>query len=71
MSEIRVDRIEPLGNSVNLVGVTTFSHTGSLDIPGGTEEQRPSDPALGQIRYILGELTNAVEYYNGTDWKVI
>ena len=71
MSEIRVDKIQPVlsGGTVTLTGITTFSgSSGALSPPGGTVEQRTSSPSVGQIRFILGDLGNAVEYYNGTTW---
>jgi len=70
MSEIRVNTIQPeiTGGSLTFTGITTFSGTGSLTLPGGTLEQRPSPLVAGQIRVIQGELGNAVEYYNGTSW---
>ena len=42
MSEIRVDKIQPVinGGTVTLTGITTFSGTGSLTPPGGLPEQR-------------------------------
>lgn len=73
MSEIRVDKIQPVlsGGTINLTGITTFSSTGSLSPPGGTLEQRTSQPTAGQIRFVQGDLINAVEYYNGTIWVQI
>ncbi len=70
MSEIRVDKIEPGLNGGNLTftGITTFSSTGSLTIPVGTVDQRPSVIIPGQIRAIQGELTTVMEYYNGNKW---
>jgi len=73
MSEIRVDKIQPVinGGTVTLTGITTFSGTGSLTPPGGTVTERTSAPRAGQIRAVLGELGNAVEYYNGTTWTQV
>lgn len=73
MSEIRVDKIQPVinGGTVTLTGITTFSGTGSLTPPGGLPEQRTSAPRAGQIRFVQGDLGNAVEYYNGTTWTQI
>ena len=73
MSEIRVDTIQPeySGGSLTFTGITTFSGTGSLTLPGGTEAQRPSAPVAGQIRVVQGDLTNAIEYYNGTSWTQV
>ena len=73
MSEIRVDTIQPelTGGSLTFTGITTFSSTGSLTLPGGTTEQRPSVPVAGQIRVVQGDLTNAIEYYNGTSWTQV
>ena len=74
MSEIRVDRIqsEVTGGSLTFTGITTFSSTGSLTLPGGTEAQRPSAPVAGQIRVVQGDAyVNAIEYYNGTSWTAV
>ena len=74
MSEIRVDRIQPeiTGGSLTFTGITTFSNTGSLTLPGGTTEQRPSAPVAGQIRVVQGDnFVNAIEYYNGTSWTQV
>lgn len=71
MSEIRVDKIEPMTSGGNIVisGITTFSE--GFSIPGGDPSQRPSNPNVGQIRYVNGEITNMVEYYNGINWVQI
>ena len=71
MSELRVDKIQAEVSTINLTGITTFSGTGSLTLPGGTEAQRPSAPVAGQIRVVQGEIGNAIEYYNGTSWTVV
>jgi hypothetical protein len=70
MSEIRVDKIQPVinGSTVTLTGITTFSGTGSLTPPGGLPEQRTSSASRGQIRFVQGDIGNAIEYYNGTSW---
>jgi len=49
-------------------GITTFSGTGSFSIPGGNIDQRPSGPLVGQIRYVKGDVSAALEYYNGSSW---
>lgn len=71
MSEIRVDKIEPntLGGDIVISGITTFSS--GFYIPGGNVSQRPADALAGQIRYVEGEVTYMVEYYNGTNWVQI
>ena len=71
MSELRVDKIQAEVSTINLTGITTFSGTGSLTLPGGTIKQRPSAPVAGQIRVVQGDLTNAIEYYNGTSWTQV
>lgn len=72
MSEIRVNTIQPeiSGGSLTFTGITTFSGTGSLTLPGGTSAQRPSAPVAGQIRVIQGDLIS-LEYYNGTSWTQV
>ena len=71
MSVIRVGTIQSPSGTVTFTGITTFSGTGSFSIPGGDETQRPSSPVAGQIRYVSGDLTNAVEYYNGSSWVTV
>ena len=72
MSELRVDKIQAEVSTINLTGITTFSGTGSLTLPGGTIAQRPSAPVAGQIRVVQGDLgTSAIEYYNGTSWTQV
>ena len=71
MSELRVDRIQPAATAISFTGITTFSSTGSFSIPFGTEEQRPSSPAAGQVRIIQGEVGYAMEYYNGSSWVTV
>ena len=71
MSELRVDKIQAQASTINLTGITTFSGTGSLTLPGGTTAQRPSVPVAGQIRVIQGEIGYAIEYYNGTSWTQV
>ena len=71
MSAIRVGTIQSPSGTITLSGITTFSGTGSFSIPGGTSSQRPSSPVAGQIRYVQGDLTNAVEYYNGSSWVTV
>ena len=73
MSELRVDKIQAQASTINLTGITTFSGTGSLTLPGGTEAQRPSVPVAGQIRVVQGEVAGAfaIEYYNGTSWAQV
>ena len=68
MSVIRVDKLQSPSGNITFTGITTFSGTGSFSIPGGTSSQRPSSPVAGQIRYVQGEVGNAVEYYNGSSW---
>ena len=72
MSELRVDKIQAQASTINLTGITTFSGTGSLTLPGGTTAQRPSVPVAGQIRYIVGDVpSGSLEYYNGTSWTQV
>ena len=70
MSEIRVDKIQAYQDSfsVTIAGITTFSGTGCVSMPGGTSTQRPEVAKKGQIRYINGDVKKGLEFYNGTDW---
>lgn len=68
MSAIRVDTIQSPTGTVTLVGITTFSGTKAISIPGGEVAQRPSRPSVGEIRYVQGEFANVLEYYNGVTW---
>ena len=68
MSEIRVDTIEKEHTNLVFSGITTFSTTNSVTLPVGSEAQRPTTPSKGQVRIVQGDLTNAMEYYNGTSW---
>jgi hypothetical protein len=43
--------------------------TDSIILPQGTTAQRPAVTLVGQIRY--NTTTNALEYYNGTNWCTI
>ena len=71
MSVIRVDKLQSPSGTVTFTGITTFSGTGAFAISGGDSSQRPATPVTGQIRYVSGDLTNAVEYYNGSSWVTI
>jgi hypothetical protein len=73
MSEIRVDKIQAYQDSfsVTIAGITTFSGTGCVSMPGGTSTQRPEVAKKGQIRYINGDVKKGLEYYNGTDWITV
>lgn len=72
MSEIRVDNVEKEYKNLVFSGITTFSSTGSVTLPVGTEAQRPSSPSVGQVRVLQGEIgTYAMEYYNGTSWVTV
>lgn len=71
MSEIRVDNVEKEYRNLVFSGITTFSSTGSVTLPVGTEAQRPSSPSVGQVRVLQGDLSSAVEYYNGTSWVTV
>jgi hypothetical protein len=71
MSVIRVDKLQSPSGTVTFTGITTFSGTGAFAISGGASSQRPTTPVTGQIRYVQGEIGNAVEYYNGSSWVQI
>jgi len=47
----------------------TFTDTGALGVPTGTQAQRPGTPASGQIRFNAD--VNEFEGYNGTQWDSI
>jgi hypothetical protein len=42
------------------------SGTGAIKIPVGDDEQRPSSPQIGMIRFSTEK--QGIEYYNGNDW---
>jgi hypothetical protein len=73
MSEIRVDKIQAYQDSfsVTIAGITTFSGTGCVSMPGGTSTQRPEVSKKGQIRYINGDVKKGLEFYNGTEWVTV
>jgi hypothetical protein len=71
MSELRVDNVEKEYRNLVFSGITTFSSTGSVTLPVGTEAQRPSSPSVGQVRVLQGEIGYAMEYYNGTSWVTV
>ena len=45
---------------------TKINDTGFLQIPKGTEVQRPSNPRAGAIRFNTD--TNELEIYDGSNW---
>ena len=47
----------------------SFTSTGAIKIPVGTEAQRPGTPAAGQLRF--NDDTDAFEGYNGTAWAAV
>jgi hypothetical protein len=47
----------------------TFTDTGALGVPAGTQAERPGTPASGQIRFNAD--VNEFEGYNGTQWDSI
>ena len=47
----------------------TFTHTGAIKIPAGTEAQRPGTPVAGQLRF--NDDSDEFEGYNGTAWGAI
>lgn len=68
MSQIRVKNISSNENSIEFIGITTFSGSGAITLPGGSSNTRPEIPQEGQIRYINGELRKTIEYYDGSSW---
>jgi hypothetical protein len=56
-------------SDVNTTGIGTFGTvvaTNDLDIPEGTYAERPSNPAIGSLRYNTD--AGKLELYNGTSW---
>ena len=47
----------------------SFTDTGALKLPVGTEAQRPETPATGQLRF--NDDSDEFEGYNGTAWGAI
>jgi hypothetical protein len=47
----------------------TFTDTGAIKVPSGTELQRPGTPAAGQLRF--NDDTDEFEGYNGTAWAAV
>jgi hypothetical protein len=47
----------------------SFTDTGALKIPVGTEAQRPGTPAAGQLRF--NDDSDEFEGYNGTAWASV
>lgn len=68
---IKVSNTTVIDNSRNILNVgtisasgnSTFSGTGSLTIPSGTEAQRPGSPSTGMIRFNTDSAS--LEVYNG------
>ena len=50
-------------------GIVTFTSTGAIDIPVGTDAQRPSVVSSGMIRF--NSTSGQLEYYSGTSWLAI
>lgn len=71
MSELRVNRIQSNLGPISISGITTFSGTGCLTLPVGTNIDRTESPEIGQIRYIQGDILKTVEYYNGVAWVTL
>jgi len=65
---IQVSGTTVVDNSRNLVNITagTFSGTGYVKIPAGTEAQRPTSAVNGMIRY--NTTTNEFEGYKDGRW---
>jgi hypothetical protein len=47
----------------------SFTDTGAIKVPSGTELQRPGTPAAGQLRF--NDDTDEFEGYNGTAWAAV
>jgi hypothetical protein len=47
----------------------TFTDTGAIKLPAGTEAERPGSPAAGQLRF--NEDSDEFEGYDGTAWGAI
>ena len=50
-------------------GIVTFSSTGAIDIPVGTDAERPTVVSSGMIRF--NSTSGQLEYYSGTSWLAI
>lgn len=71
MSQLRANSIKSINNSqINISGITTFTGTGAIHIPGGDPTLRPTEGRVGQLRR-LTDLATSLEYYNGTTWVEI
>jgi len=54
---------------MTVTGEATFSSTASMNIPVGTEAQRPGTPTIGDFRFNSDSETP--EIYNGTRWTAV
>lgn len=71
---IKVSNTTVIDNSRNLTNIgtiaatgdLTFSGTGAMKIPTGTDLQRPGTPSSGMLRF--NTTSAALEIYNGTSW---
>lgn len=71
MSQLRANSIKSINNSqINISGITTFTGTGAINIPGGDATLRTTEGRVGQLRRIT-EMGTSLEYYNGTTWVEI
>lgn len=70
MSELRTDRISSVSGEISFAGITTFSGTGAVELPVGTEEQK-LPPKAGHLRITQGDISSAMEYYDGQKWITV
>jgi len=48
---------------------TKIQDTGYIQVPTGSEAQRPNSPEIGYIRFNTD--FNKFEMYDGADWKIV
>ena len=68
---IKISNVTVIDNSRNITNAesATFTGTGSIKVPSGTEVQRPGAPSNGMFRY--NTTTNTFEGYINGGWGPI
>ena len=56
-----------IAGTLTVTGTPTFSTTGYMQLPKGTDAQRPGSPASGMVRYNTDR--SIVEVYTGSAWQ--